>query len=129
MAFDRAIANFARGSDLTMTLTEIEVDAGDSIASATFMIKRDARRDTDAEALITKGPVTGTNQPGIGQVIDTGATDQEGAVRIDLVGATDTVLLVAGVAYDFGLKVTTALGKKIECCTGTIMTRQRVVRA
>lgn len=128
MAHDQVIANFVRGSDLSVLFEDVDVPVGDSIATAVFVIKRDARRDTDAEALVTKN-ITTTNQPGVGHVTDTGATDQNGEVRVDLDGDADTTLLVAGRAYDFGLKITTAAGVEYQPSTGTIMSRQRVVRA
>ena len=125
--FDDLIADFFQGDNLSVVRSVTAVPTGDSLAESWMTVKEDPVRDTDAEAVFQKHIVPADN-PGVGQITDTGATDHVGAVRFDLVPA-ETVLLKADVSYSFDIQHLTAAGLHYTSHAGTIRARQQVTRS
>lgn len=126
--FDDLLTGFMPGNDLSATRPIDGIPDGDSLAEAWLAVKADPKRDTDAEALIFKH-ITPTNVPGVGQITDTGAGDEEAAVRFDF-SASETLLIKPDVTYHFEIKCLTNGGKRYTSHVGTVRAPARqVVRA
>jgi hypothetical protein len=93
-----------RGDTLAVVRTVTSVPSGDSLASAKLTIKA---KDTDTTNILQKSITTvGTAD---GQITDTGAGDQTGALRINVL-STDYGSIVAHKTYAYDIQVTTANG-------------------
>lgn len=99
MQTNSRVSNFTNNSSLVLRRTVTGIPVGSLIASAEFVVKA---AETDTDSILDK-TVLPTDNPGVGQVEDTG-TDQTGVVRFDLEPA-DTALMTPGTKYRFWIEV------------------------
>lgn len=105
MAFATVVLGFA-GDDVELRVTVDGVSPADLLASMTLTVKP-AFSTPDAQAALTK-TITPTDQPGIGQIENTGASGT-GEARFDLLAA-ETAALGAKV-YWYDVRTQTVAGK------------------
>lgn len=97
-----SIDNIVAGDKYQVDHPITNVPAGQLLTKAWFTVKLTATEDDPG---VIQKILSMTNQPGVGQITDTGASGT-GQVRVDLT-KDDTKLLTPGVRYFFDIQVLT----------------------
>jgi len=120
------IVDFVGGDDLRITRTYTELQGGITITKAYLTIKRRAKDDTDAEAVVQK-TITATEQAS-GKIVDDDTTGGSIQLYFDL-SNTDTAALTPLIAYHYDVQVITIGHAVYTCEKGVIVMHQGVTHA
>jgi hypothetical protein len=120
------IVDFVGGDDLRITRTYTELAGGILINKAYLTIKRRAKDDTDAQAIVQK-TITAADGAS-GQILDNDTTGGSIHLFFDLT-KDDTAALTPLIAYHYDVQVITIGNAVYTCEIGTITMRQGVTHA
>ena len=120
------IVDFVGGDDLRITRTYTELQGGILISKAYLTIKRHAKDDNDAEAIIQK-TITSSMQMS-GEITDNDTTGGSVALYFDL-SKDDTALLTPLIPYHYDVQVITIGNAVYTCEKGVIVMQQGVTHS
>jgi hypothetical protein len=120
------IVDFVGGDDLRITRTYTELQGGILISKAYLTIKRHAKDDNDAEAVVQK-TITSAMQMS-GEITDDDTTGGSIGLYFDL-SKDDTALLTPLIAYHYDVQVITIGGAVYTCEKGVIVMQQGVTHS
>lgn len=120
------IVDFVAGDDLRITRLYTELQGGITITKGYLTIKRRAKDDTDAEAVIQKSITTSEQMSG--KIVDNDTTGGTIQLYFDLSNA-DTALLTPLIPYHYDVQVITIGNAVYTCEKGVIVMQQGVTEA
>ena len=120
------IVDFVGGDDLRITRLYTELAGGILINKAYLTIKRRAKDDTDAQAIVQK--TINTSEQASGKIQDNDTTGGSIQLYFDL-SKDDTAALTPLIAYHYDVQVHTIGNAVYTCEMGTITMRQGVTHA
>lgn len=114
------------GDDFSVERTINVIPAGDTLAQAWLTVKTDPDADADGAAVLQKSITTALTAAG--QITDTGAGDQIGALHIEI-ASTDYANITPGHVYQYDIQLKSAAGKIGTLERGTVAFQRDVTRS
>jgi len=119
------ITGLVAGDDWTIRRTVVAIPTGQSLVMAWFTVKNNVN-DEDTAAVLQK-EIDLADDPGVGQIEDSGAGDGTAVLRFDLT-KDNTLLFKPYVKYEYDVQVKTSAGKYNTPDRGLLIANSQVTR-